>query len=64
MVDSKLVELSDDCVMMAAMAYRVKYRITGPGGKVIEIWVRIETTGVHKKNRGGVYPSGVRCKSV
>ena len=51
-------------LMVAAMAYRVKYRTDNIDGKAKEKVVRIETMGVHKKNRGGVYPSGIRCKSL
>ena len=64
MADSKVPHLSDNGLMVAAMAYRVKYRKLDTDGKVCKILVRIESMGVHKKNRGGVYPAGVRCKSL
>ena len=57
-------ELSDNSLMVAAMAYRVKYRKVDSNGKAIKVWLRIENMGVHKKNRGGIYPAGVRCKSL
>ena len=50
--------------MIAAMAWRVKYRKTDEDGKVVRKKVSIDSLGVHPKNRGGVYPSGVRCKSL
>ena len=50
--------------MTAAMAWRAKYRKTLPDGKVLRAKLRIESLGVHLKNRGGVYPAGVRCKSL
>ena len=58
MADSKQAKLSDSGLMVAAMAYRVKYR------KVKKMSARVESMGVHKKNRGGVYPAGPRCKSL
>ena len=51
-------------LMTMAMAYRVKYRQTDSDGKVVRKRVHIQSLGVHKKNRGGVYPAGVRCKSL
>ena len=62
MADSKLKD--DQGVMVAAMAYRVKYRKHLPDGSFPKVPVRVETMGVHKMNRGGVYPSGVRCRSL
>ena len=50
--------------MTAAMAFRVKYRKTTPEGRVLRIKLRIEYLGVHPKNRGGVYPAGVRCQAL
>ena len=64
MTDSKHLNLSDNGLMVAAMAYRVKYRKVNPDGKARKIPVRIESMGVHRKNRGGVYPAGIRCKSL
>jgi len=46
------------------MCWRVKYRKKGADGEMVRIKVRVESTGVHKKNRGSVYPAGVRCKSL
>ena len=54
MADSK----HDESLLMAAMAWRVKYR------KGQNIMVRIESMGVHKQNRGGLYPAGIRVKSM
>jgi hypothetical protein len=61
MADSKQCGAS---LMIAAMAWRVKYRKTDEGNKVVRKRLRVENLGVHPKNRGGVYPSGVRCKSL
>ena len=45
----------------AAMAYRAKYRVKeGPAKQ----YVAIQWLGVHKKNRGGAYPSGLRCRAL
>ena len=51
-------------VMTAAMCFRVKYRKTTGDGRVARQRVRIEVLGVHPKNRGGVYPSGLRLQSL
>ena len=45
-------------LVIRASAWRVKYR---KGNKVR---VRIESMGVHPKNRGRVYPAGVRVESL
>ena len=50
--------------MIAAMAWRVNYRKLDAGSKVVRKKVSIQSLGVHPKNRGGVYPAGVRCKSL
>ena len=50
--------------MVAAMAYRVKYRKANTAGQANKIPVRIESMGVHRKNCGGLYPAGIRCKSL
>ena len=55
---------ADEGVMVAAMTYRVKYRNTCPDGKPLKVAVRVDEMGVHRKNRGGVFPAGVRCKSL
>ena len=43
------------------MAYRVKYRIDQ---KNYRLDLAIRCLGTHKKNRGTVYPSGLRCKTL
>ena len=45
--------------MVAASAFRAKYR-KGDA----KVRVRIETMGVHRGNRGGVYPAGIRAKRL
>ena len=45
-------------LVVRASALRVKYR---KGNKVR---VRIESMGVHPKNRGRVYPAGIRVKRL
>ena len=51
-----------------AMAWRVKYRVaqTQPGGGATNTGfpIPIRNLGVHPNNRGGVYPSGLRCQSL
>ena len=48
-----------------AMAWRVKYRvhpeITAANARFP---IPIRSLGVHPNNRGGVYPSGLRCQSL
>ena len=51
-------------VMTAAACWRVNYRKTTPDGEMIRKKQRVESLGVHPKNRGGVYPAGVRCQSL
>ena len=53
MADSK----HDDGLLVKAMAWRVKYR---EGSNMR----RVENMGVHKQNRGGLYPAGIRVKSM
>jgi hypothetical protein len=64
MAESKHTNLGADGLMVAGMAYRVKYRKVNTAGEAIKIYVHIGTSGVHEKNRGGVYPNGIRCKSL
>ena len=50
-------------MLNAASAWRVKYRdIKSPSGEKIR--ARVENFGVHRKNRAGAYPSGIRCKDL
>ena len=51
--------LSQQGLVVAASAFRVKYRKGGAN-----VRVRIGTMGVHQRNRGGVYPAGVRTKRL
>ena len=51
-------------VITASACWRVKYRKVTPDGEIIRKKHRVESLGVHPKNRGGVYPAGVRCKSL
>ena len=55
-------------LMMQAAAYRAKYCKRSDDGKAMRVNLRVENSGVHKKNRGSVYPSGqaiIRlCKEV
>ena len=46
-------------LMIKAMAYVAKYAKDGP-----KVRLRPGDAGVHKKNRGGDYPSGLRCKEL
>ena len=48
----------------AATALRAQYSIKDSNGKVQKMRLRIENLGVHPKNRGGVYPAGLRCRSL
>ena len=44
-----------------AAAWRVKYRNMKGTPKIT---VRVENLGVHRNNRAGVYPAGIRCKEL
>ena len=46
------------------MALRVKYRKCDDNGKALKVKFPLGSLGVHPKNRGGVYPAGIRCKSL
>jgi hypothetical protein len=46
------------------MALRVKYRRVDADGKPIKKKIGLSTAGTHPKNRGGLYPSGRRCKAL
>ena len=56
--------LSGDGLLTAAMAFRVKYRKADANGVAKKTFVPIGSLGVHARNRGGVYPSGMRVKSL
>ena len=51
-------------VVTASACWRVKYRLVTKDNVIIRKKIRIEYLGVHPKNRGGVYPAGVRVKSL
>ena len=62
MADSKLSKTDKDFALItAAMAYRVKYRIDE---KKYRFELGIKRMGTHPNNRGTVYPSGLRCKTL
>ena len=56
MADSKLAPTG---LMIEACAYKAKYRKEGP-----KVRLRPADLGVHRKNRGGAYPAGLRCKEL
>ena len=50
-------------LMCQAAAWRVKYmKMKSPGGEKVR--ARVENFGVHRKNRAGSYPTGIRCKEL
>ena len=51
-------------LVVNGMALRVKYRKCDENGKVLKVKFQVGSLGVHPKNRGGVYPAGIRCKSL
>ena len=61
MAHSQTRSEQDYALMTAAMAYRVKYRID-PKHFMYELAIRC--LGTHRKNRGTVYPCGLRCKTL
>ena len=60
MADSRLPPNGETGLMIAAASYRVKYR-KDDGAKVR---LRAGELGVHKKSRGGEYPSGRRVQDL
>ena len=64
MADSKEAATVTQGIITAGMAFRVKYRVKTDMGVVLRRFCPIQSLGVHPKNRGGVYPSGLRCKSL
>ena len=44
-------------VIVAAAAFRAKYRATHQDGTAAKLKLPIGALGVHQKNRGGVYPA-------
>ena len=61
MADSKEC---DQGAMIAGMALRVKYRKLDSEGQIVRKKIAIQHSGVHPKNRGGVYASGLRVKNL
>jgi hypothetical protein len=59
---TKAAAIAGNVVM--AMAWRVKYRVMDAHGSVLQRFIPIMSLGPHMMNRGGVYPSGIRCKSL
>ena len=50
-------------MLNAAAAWRVKYRdLKSPSGEKNR--ARVEHFGVHRQNRAGAYPTGIRCKDL
>ena len=49
--------------MVRAMAWRAKYACLTPDGQVLRKRLLVENLGVHRLNRGGVYPARVRCRN-
>ena len=47
-----------------AMAYRVKYRKLDKDAHALKMMLQVQGIGVHPGNRGGVFPSGSRCKHL
>ena len=50
MADSKHANPGDHSLIVAGMAYRVKYRKVNTAGVAKKIPVHIESMGVHRKN--------------
>ena len=48
----------------AAMAWRVKYRKVDKDDRPLKMKLPVNSLGVHPNNRAGIYPSGIRCKSL
>ena len=50
--------------MVTAMAYRARCRKTNADGTALKTPLRVEASGVHRKNCGGVCLAGVACKRL
>jgi hypothetical protein len=61
---SKDQETDIEGVVTRAMAFRVKYRRKDKDALIVRPTIPIANLGVHPKNRGGVFPAGVRCRSL
>ena len=62
MADSKAT--LNQSLITASTCMRVKYRQTDEFGKCIRQMLQAVGIGVHRGNRGGVYPAGVRCQTL
>ena len=58
------VTLKGQSLMIAASAYRVKYRKQDVDGRTLKQIVPVQTGGCHKYNRGSIYPAGIRCQTL
>ena len=54
----------DVSTIIAAAAFRTKYRIADKEGKVVKVYVRPGSAGVDRGNRGNMYPAGIACKRL
>ena len=58
------LHLQGQGLMIYAMAMRIKFRKHDHDGIFRKVPLPVMGMGAHKKNRGGQYPAGVRCKSL
>ena len=63
MADSKLAEAKNGS-RIAGAAYKVKYRKEFGGGHGAKVRLRPFELRVHRQNRGGVYPTGIRLQDL
>ena len=60
-----LQEPCSTSVITVASAWRAKYRkVTPNDNMMVRVKIRVECLGVHPKNRGGVFPAGIRCRNL
>ena len=64
MADPLPLKLEVHSLIVASCAYRAKYSKRGANGEICKQFVQVGSAGVNKKSRGGMYPSGLRCKSL
>ena len=66
MADSKPAKVDQEAynAVKESSAYRVKYRVYNDDGSLKYTIKALWKQGCHTGNRGGIHPSGERCKSL
>ena len=66
LADADVAEVAGEGHSLATygMAVRVKYRRVDTEGKPLKKKIGLGSLSLHPKNRGGLYPSWLRCKAL